>query len=69
MMPYVTRSVTAYVHTSTFFRHVHTNPSTSSSKNINIAIDAPTVNPLNATANGSRNIASTSKTRNTIAYR
>ena len=49
------------------FCHAHTKPSTSRSKNTIIAIDAPTVRPVNATANGNKKIVSTSKIRKMIA--
>ena len=51
------------------FCQAHTNPSASKSKKTSITIDAPIVYPVNATANGSKKTASTSKIRKMIAYR
>src|ERR1051326_8454607 len=56
-----------HFHVSTPFIHAQTSPSTSSKRNIIIATNAPTDRVVNATANGSRKIVSTSKIRNTIA--
>ena len=51
------------------FRQAQTRPSTSSRMKIKIATKAPTGRPVKDTANGSRKMVSTSKTRKMIAYR
>ena len=55
-----------YFHVSTPFFHAHARPDTSMNKKTISDTNAPAPNPVNATANGSRKIVSTSKIRKMI---
>src|SRR5438067_249922 len=49
--------------------HAQTSPSRSNKRKTRIAMKAPNGNPVNATANGTKNTASTSKTRKMMQYK